>query len=208
MVFETKTQPKWMWIGISIIAFVALFFFITSVIILKESTKKQEKVIYCEFGLPPEELKTSVGKYEFLPVEISDYICLLGEQLEIDTDLAVSILLKENPQLITEAMHKNTNGTIDVGLWQLNDKYLWSKFVPKYWQLESEFDPFNWKMNTFIALHLISDLTKSLKVNNDIIMAYNCGTTAVMTGNIPPSTISYLASVNINYKMLKKGENE
>lgn len=167
-------------------------------------TIRSQKIIYCEFGLPPEEIEIESGKYDFLPKEVSDYICLLGNELEVDTDLAVSILLKENPQLIFDATHKNSNGTIDVGLWQLNDKYLWSRFVPKYWKLESEFDPFNWKMNTFIALHLIADLSKSLKVKNDIIMAYNCGTTAVMTGNIPDSTKAYLASVNMNYAMLKK----
>ena len=192
-------------IGIMVIMSITIILLASAVI---SNSKPKEKIVYCEFGLPPETVKAEKGKYEFLPMEISDYICLLGEQLNIDTDLAVCILLKENPQLITDAVHTNTNGTVDVGLWQLNDKYLWSRFVPKYWQFESEFDPFNWKMNTFIALHLIADLTKNLKVKDDVIMAYNCGTTAVMTGNIPPSTVNYLASVNFNYSMLKKQRGE
>lgn len=191
--------------AVGILLAISFLFFCAGMSAFSKSRKAKEKIVYCEFGVPEAVAEEVKGKYDFLPTEISDYICLLGNQLDVDTDLAVSILLRENPQLITEAVHTNPNGTIDIGLWQLNDRYLWANFVPRYWKLESEFDPFNWKMNTFIALHLLSDLSESLKVKDDVIMAYNCGSAAVMQGNVPDTTISYLAAVNLNYKMLKNG---
>lgn len=142
--------------------------------------------------------------YPFLPEELSVYIECLCEQLGIDTDLAVAILLQENPEINIEATHRNENGTIDVGLWQLNDKYLYSDFAVKFWKFDIELDPYNWKHNTYIALNHIHWLQQRLKVQEDIICAYNCGIGAVMNNKIPDSTKIYLRRVVNNYNLLKK----
>lgn len=147
-------------------------------------------------------------KYKFLEPEISDYICELCENLELDSDLAVARLMVENPEFNPNAMHKNENGTIDCGLWQLNDRYLWTTFKEKYWFDNVELDPFNWKHNTYIALHHMKYLQDKFKVQDDAIMAYNCGDGAVISGNIPDATYSYLIKVKNNLWLIKNQKDE
>ena len=147
-------------------------------------------------------------KYTFLEPELSNYICALCDGLGLDSDLVVAHLLVENPEFNPDAIHKNDNGTVDLGLFQLNDRYLWTTFRNDYWFDNIELDPFNWKHNTYIALHLMADLQKKFKVQDDAIMAYNGGKGAVMNGTIKPGTYEYLRKVNNNYMLLKncKGE--
>lgn len=141
--------------------------------------------------------------YQFLPKELSLYIEDMCLQLDLDTDLVVSILMQENPEINTEATNRNPNGTNDLGLWQLNDRYLYTDFEKNYWKLDIELNPFNWKHNTFIALSHIHWLTQRLKVQDDVIMAYNCGIGAVMNNNVPDITKVYLRRVKNNYNLLK-----
>lgn len=150
-----------------------------------------------------EVLEEREPKYKCVPAHISNYICDLAEPLGLDTDLCISILLNENPEFKVDAIHKNNNGTIDCGLWQLNDRYIWTTFVPDYWNIEESFDPFNWKKNTFLALHHIKYLSEELKVFEDIVCAYNCGIGAVMREEIPDITKKYLAKATANYNLLK-----
>lgn len=143
-------------------------------------------------------------RYQFLPKEMSDYICLLSKELNIDPNLPIAHLMVENPKFNMEAVHKNENGSMDLGLFQLNDAYLYKTFIPSYWDMDVEFNPFNWKHNTFIACHLIQDLNESVKVMDDAIMAYNCGLGRVMNNEIPTSTYEYLAAVRNNLKLLSE----
>ena len=152
--------------------------------------------------------KSENPKYTFLEPEISDYICALCDGLNLDSDLVVAHLLVENPEFNPDAIHKNDNGTVDLGLFQLNDKYLWTTFKNDYWFDNVELDPFNWKHNTYIALHLMADLHKEFKVQDDAIMAYNGGRGAVMNGTIKPGTEVYLREVKNNYMLLKNCEKE
>ena len=143
-------------------------------------------------------------RYQFLQKDISDYICSLSEELEIDSDLVVAILMAENPEFDPEAVHRNTNGTIDCGLFQLNDRYIWTSFKNAYWFNNIELDPFNWKHSAFLAIHHIAYLQKKMKVADEVIMAYNCGATTVMSGNIPDSTKVYLKKVKTNLYLLER----
>ena len=190
-------------IGITIIT-VAFFVFVA--VFSYSMGFKKTKRIAVDFSLKDIELPEREPKYKFLPAEISNYICDLCDGLKIDSDLVVSHLLVENPEFNPEAMHRNDNGTIDVGLFQLNDRYLWTTFKSDYWFDNIDLDPFNWKHNTYIALHLMADLHKEFKVQDDAIMAYNGGRGAVMNGTIKPSTYEYLRKVKINYTLLKQKE--
>lgn len=143
-------------------------------------------------------------KYKFIPAELSNYICDMCDELGLDSDLSVARLMVENPEFDPEATHRNENGTIDVGLWQLNDCYLWTSFKNKYWFDNIQLDPFNWKHNTYIALHHMKYLDEKFKVQEDAIMAYNCGEGNVMNGTIPASTRVYLAKVKNNLFLLKE----
>ncbi len=148
------------------------------------------------------------SKYPFLEKDVSDYICALCTELKLDSDLVVARLMVENPEFNYNAMHLNENGTVDEGLWQLNDKYLWTTFKDRYWFKDIELNPFNWKHNTYIALHHMKYLQDKFKIQDEAIMAYNCGEGAVMNNNIPASTYIYLAKVKNNIWLLKNCNKE
>lgn len=169
---------------------------------------KMKKIVYVDFI--SEEIETeqeNIHKYQFLPVELSDYIVRMCTELEIDSDLAVAILMQENPEINLDATHRNENGTMDLGLWQLNDKYLYTTFANNFWKFENvELNAFDWKHNTFIALHQIEWLQSRLKIFDDVVMGYNAGIGAVMNRKIPESTKIYLCRVKNNFNLLKGGE--
>ena len=152
------------------------------------------------------EIDTYESRYKFLPKLLDMYICQMCDELGIDTDLAIAILTTENTAYDPEVIGKrNENGTVDLGLWQLNDKYLWTTFKDRYWFENIELNPFNWKHNTFIALHHLKYLQDKLKVEDDVIMAYNGGEGAVMNSTVKQSTYDYLTKVK-NYLYLLRGE--
>lgn len=143
-------------------------------------------------------------RYKHIPRQYSDYICRLCDELNVDPDLAVAILMVENPEYNPEAISKpNLNGTLDLGLFQLNDYYVWTTFKDRYWFENIELNPFNWKHNIYIALHHIQYLQDKLKVEEDVIMAYNGGEGNVMNGTVKPSTKVYLAKVKNNLYLLR-----
>lgn len=159
-------------------------------------------IVHTDFDVKPAE-PDGEPYYPFLKKEVSDYICSLCTELRIDSDLVVAHLMVENPNFDPDAVNRNQNGSQDLGMFQLNDSSLYSTFIKAYWDIDVEFNPFNWKHNTFIACHFIQDLNESLKVQDDAIMAYNCGIGKVMNNKVPASTYRYLASVKNNLTLLK-----
>lgn len=143
-------------------------------------------------------------KYQFLDKSISDYICSLSAELGIDSNLVVAILMVENPEFNADAVHRNANGTIDCGLFQLNDRYIWTSFKDSYWFENLDLDPFNWKHSAYLAMHHIAYLQTKLKVTDEVVMAYNCGAAAVMSDRIPDTTRAYLRKVNTNLFLLNE----
>ena len=146
-------------------------------------------------------------KYKMMPSALSNYICDLSDELGLDSDLVVAILMKENPEFNPDAISRpNENGTLDLGMFQLNDYYLWTTFKKRYWFDNIVLNPFNWKHNAYIALHHIKYLQDKFKIQDDVIMAYNGGEGNVMNGTVKPMTISYLANVKNNLFLLKGGD--
>ena len=191
---------------LSIIAvLLVLVSFSISCILSFYAGKSKGKYIAVDFSIE-DVVEDSEHKYSFLNKSLSDYICNLSAELGIDSDLVVSILMVENPEFNPDVMHKNINGTIDCGLFQLNDRYLWTTFKNSYWVDNVELDPFNWKHNCFIAMHHLAYLQEKLKVNDEVVMAYNCGIGAVMNGDVPASTKVYLCKVKNNMVLLKGAE--
>ena len=169
--------------------------------------QKNGRRIAVDFSVEELETDTREPKYKMLPAALSNYICDLSAELELDSDLVVAILMVENPEFNPDAISRpNQNGTLDLGMFQLNDYYLWTEFKNDYWFENIELNPFNWKHNTYIALHHMKYLDDKFKVQEDAIMAYNCGEGNVMNGTIPASTKVYLAKVKNNLYLLK-GEN-
>lgn len=204
MTDKTKSKIINFSISYSILLIVIL---ITSVISYHYG-KKEGKVIAVDFTVSTLPVDEREPKYKIMPKEVSNYICDMCDELGMDSDLTVARLMVENPEFNPEATHRNENGTIDVGLFQLNDYYLWTTFKTRYWFDNIQLDPFNWKHNTYIALHHMKYLDDKFKVQDDAIMAYNCGEGNVMNGTIPASTVVYLAKVKNNLFLLKGSSND
>lgn len=181
---------------VAILAVIFLFGFFTG-------RKTIAKVVHVDLDADKKTEVEEPGKYPFLNSQLSKYICNLSEELGIDSDLVVAILMNENPEFNPDVIHRNENGTNDLGLFQLNDRYCYTTFVESYWDMDVEFNPYNWKHNAFIALHHIEYLQSRLKVQDDVIMAYNGGIGAVINNQIASSTYYYLARVKNNLRLLK-----
>jgi len=138
-----------------------------------------------------------------IPVDMSDYIDSMCNELSLDSAMCKAILLKENPQADQMARHYNaSSGTTDIGLWQLNDRYIWTTFMG-YWHFDEPFDAFDWRDNTYLALRHIKYLCSEFSDFDSIVMSYNCGVKAVKENKIPDSTWKYLVDVKKNYEEIK-----
>lgn len=169
--------------------------------------KKQEMaLINIEMTFDSMDYENIETKYDFIDKRKAVYIESLCKEVGVDSDLVFGHLMRENPTYDEFAINRdNVNGSVDLGLFQLNDYYIWTDFVPRYWIKDVDFDPFNWKHNAYIAIHHIAWLQKNLKIEDDVIMAYNCGLNAVANDKIPTSTKEvYLVEVKNNIKLLKK----
>ena len=141
--------------------------------------------------------------------EVVEYVRELAVELEVDANLALAILKAENPELLWQHVNVNTNKTADIGLWQLNSRYLWSDFVPRYWNSEIEmFNPYNWKHSTYVAMRHLQYLQAALANFNKVILAYNCGINKVKKGEIPESSKEYLKYVKRQYRKLQQQQRQ
>ena len=185
-----------------------------SYVLTRKSTLEEVGLVstnYLTIYEQPEKVDNFVNKYSFfLDDEKAEYIVQLCLDFNVDSDLVVAILMQENPTLKVDAVSgPNKNGTADLGLFQLNDRCLFQKdgFLDLFWPKEfPEFEASNWKHNSYIAVRLIGDLTKTFGENayESIAAAYNCGSGRVFLGQIPVSTSTvYVPSVMNNLAAIK-----
>ena len=182
-----KEVKKFMMVGLSYIALlIFIFVLLGKVSDLMGEMRNLREDIYGEskdYMLVTESLdKTYLNPYgTFLNDGMADFIIECCKSFGVDSNLAVAVLEMENPSLNVSAVSKpNDNGTRDIGLFQLNDRSLYSKdgFLDKYWNpLLGEFNPDNWKNNAYVAVKLLGDLEKMFGKGNVywIACAYNAG---------------------------------
>lgn len=215
---EKKTTKVLLEIAILLIAILTTFLITFSVISKNAgySLKEELKVD------PTKEIVKYENPYSFfLPNDYAQFIIKKAESFGVDPDLAVAILHTENPNLKDYAVSDmNENGTVDVGLWQLNDKSLYDEngFVDSYWvsdckQKKDEFNAHNWKHSTLIAIKYIADCQKGVGKKSifNIAAAYNCGIGRTSkwildskNNPLPKSTLEkYAPSVVTYYNTLK-----
>lgn len=159
--------------------------------------------------------------------EKAQYIIEVCKGFGLDPDIAIAILAVENPTANENAINrKNLNKTIDIGLFQLNDRSLYERggFLDQWWTFDSKdnFDPFNWKHNAYIAIQYMNLLKNTFGEKNPywIAAGYNAGITRAQASyfdsqgkkntddKLPVSTRDYYApSVENNYNQLKMMEN-
>ena len=122
--------------------------------------------------------------------EITQAILTEAEKYDIPPSLAFALAHTES-EFKSNAMHKNANGSIDRGLFQLN-----SASFPKL--CESDFyDP------RTSAHYGLSHLRFCLNTAGNEIAAlamYNAGTTKVTRNNTPQTTLNYISRIQ-NYKL-------
>lgn len=137
-----------------------------------------------------------------LPAGWHKYLLDQCDEVGVPVSVVYAILRQENPELNPLASHKNVNGTTDLGLFQLNDRYIDKEFVPNYWDREDRFqwsDPFH---STYIAVRHIKWLydlfwqepTQQSKAYG-VALAYNCGYYAVVKGEVPAASVRYAVDV-------------
>lgn len=215
---EKKTTKVLLEIAILLIAILTTFL-ITFSVVSKNAGYSLSKELEVDLTKKPIEYENPY--YFFLPDDYAQFISKKAKDFDVDPDLAVAILHTENPKLKNNAVSDmNENGTIDVGLWQLNDRSLYDDggFVDSYWvndckQNPNKFDVGNWKHSTLIAIKYIADCKKGVGSKSvfNIAAAYNCGIgrTSKWILNpeknpLPKSTLEkYAPSVETYYNTLK-----
>lgn len=201
------------------VASIALAVLTTRYFTLKEASEKSGVVSVKWLSL--EEKFPYIEDFEnpysiFLDDEKAEYIVAISKSFNVDPTLVVSILEKENPTLQADAVSSmNENGSVDLGLFQLNSASLDNFFLKEWWPKEfGEFNAGNWKHNTYIAVRYLKDLKDTFGENNIfyIAAAYNAGTPRAFNdwtnregyAKLPPSTKKeYAPSVENIYSKWK-----
>jgi hypothetical protein len=138
---------------------------------------------------------------EMLPEEtIPDMVIRISMEIGLDPKLALALLAVENEVYNASADNYNEhNDSHDLGLFQLNDRFIHTDFVPRYWKSEIPFDPLDAESNAFVALSHLKYLIKRFDYNIlNAIQAYNGGETAVASANVKQATVQY------SYRVMKK----
>lgn len=107
----------------------------------------------------------------------------------------VRSIIQQESEWDVDNISRNKNGTKDMGLMQLNSRYI-DYYKKLFWKSDKPFNPLSAKDNATIGIRYLAHLIKYYHGNTDLaVQAYNCGPTAVDAGKIPASTIAYLARV-------------
>lgn len=103
--------------------------------------------------------------------------------------LYLSRLLREESNFNPHALNYNDNGTIDMGIAQLNNKYI-PEYVWKYHKMKL-IDPFDPEVSINIAAAILANNYRVLKDWERSIQAYNCGLSKVYARKVPDKTKAY-----------------
>jgi soluble lytic murein transglycosylase-like protein len=88
---------------------------------------------------------------------------------------------------------QNQNGTADLGLFQLNSRYL-DEFSTRF-NAGVPIDPFDPWTNARVALRLLATLHHVTKTWHGAVAAYNAGLGRWRTGQLPERTLAHIARV-------------
>lgn len=109
---------------------------------------------------PIEKINTYDKKPQGLENIYYDYIIEISNNEKVPLEIILAIITTENITYNADACYKNSNGTTDMGLCQINSAYV--DYFAKTYNIEN-FDPFNEKHAiTFVARHMkyLSDYGK------------------------------------------------
>lgn len=135
---------------------------------------------------------------------IPEMVTRISLEIGMDPGLALALLDEENKRHDVRADHYNeSSGSHDLGLFQLNDRFIHTDFVPRYWKSGDPFDVFDAESNAYIALSHFKYLLERFDGNIlDALRAYNGGVTAVVSNKVKQMTIDY------SYRIMRALERE
>lgn len=173
---------------------------------LIESNKNLQKILTNEVAKKSIVLDNGYVYFTDLTEEMNVYMNQLCIIYEVDIYIVYAILKTENTNLNEKAVNYNSNGTLDLGLFQMNDKYIWTDFIPKYWNKQRDFEVFNWRDNMYVAIGHIADLSFYFKDTYKTFCAYNGGRNATVNNNLIQWTLDYATAAMRIYKQENKME--
>jgi hypothetical protein len=143
--------------------------------------------------LPAIEITEIEQAGEIIEETIPEMVTRISLEIGLDPDVALALLKKENERHdVSTVSSENSNGSRDLGLFQLNSFYLYTDFVPRYWDSEEPFNVFDAEDNTYVALSHLKYLMKRFDYDIlDAVRAYNGGEYAVVSNNLKLLTVNY-----------------
>lgn len=173
---------------------------------LIESNTHLQKILTNEVAKKSIVLDNGYVYFTDLTEEMNVYMNQLCIMYEVDIYIVYAILKTENSTLKENAVNYNSNGTVDLGLFQMNDKYTWTEFVPNYWNKSREFEVFNWRDNMYVAIGHIADLNFYFGDIYKTFCAYNGGRSATKNNNLIQWTLDYATAAMRIYKQESEEE--
>lgn len=122
-----------------------------------------------------------------------DTVHAINRDTAIPMDLLVRLIEKESCWEARAISTPNRNGSVDMGIMQLNSKYL-GYFAMKF-NGGVMFDPLDPEINLRVGMKYLAHLYRSTGSWYNAVAAYNAGLTRLQSGDIPPKTRDYLEYV-------------
>ena len=98
------------------------------------------------------EVNTYENKPDNLPETYYDYVINISEKEEVPSEVILAIMTTENELYDANARCVNTNGTVDMGLCQINSSYV--EYFSEEYNIDN-LDPYNIEDSiTFVARHM------------------------------------------------------
>jgi len=147
--------------------------------------------------------KTKKEFYEHTVINnrlVSDSIDLCSEKFKIKIELIIAVSYYESKFDIKAINLKNPNGSKDIGVMQLSEKYFPHLSIEELYDVE---------VNIFNGCRLLYELLLYFDQNEiKAIAAYNCGKWTVENSKIPQKTLDYVNNVlKMSYELQMKYEN-
>jgi len=107
-------------------------------------------------------------------------------------DIVIAIGIVESDWRNLKSYRSNSNGSYDVGIFQLNSRYT-DYYERTFWYKEEDFNPWNEYHNVEMAVMYLEHLYSYTKNWEDAVKAYNTGLHGLK--KYPETAMAYLAKV-------------
>lgn len=182
------------------------FLFVLLVVFLTSSTLPYKKEVF-QYKVDYIENLDYLIVYDrvydcYIPTEYQMYIEVVSDWYDIPIWILSRVITRESNWVYDEVNYSNENGSVDIGMMQLNSEYL-SYY---YWKLNdfNAIDVFNPYDNIDLGAKYLKYLYVQFGSWELAVAAYNCGPTRLRKGlGIPIKTKEYLEYV-FQYRLERK----